>query len=216
MPGVRVERVDNAVDVPAFVPARADGSGTILFVGTLAQRKGLLDLLEAAKRLRSQGREGWRLEVVGAGNEAGDEEAERIRTAFRSEGMAEALVGPLDGEAVRERLRSAGIYALPSRSEGQPIGIIEAMASGIPIVATRVGAIPDMVRDGEHGLLVDPGQPDQLAEALETLLASPDLRSSMGTSARKRAEERFDLPALRERLGAIYKEAARARRRPRP
>jgi glycosyltransferase involved in cell wall biosynthesis len=215
MPGVTVERVDNAIDVAAFVPARADGSGTILFVGTLAQRKGLLDLLEAAKRLRTQGLGGWRLEVVGAGNEAGDEEAERIRTAFRSEGMAEALVGPLDGEAVRERLRSAGIYALPSLSEGQPIGILEAMASGIPIVATRVGAIPDLVRDGEHGLLIDPGQPDELAEALEKLVASPELRRSMGTSARKRAEERFDLPALRQRLGELYREAARARSRPR-
>jgi glycosyltransferase involved in cell wall biosynthesis len=73
-----------------------------------------------------------------------------------------------------------------------------------------------MVRDGEHGLLVDPGQPDELAKALEKLLASPELRRSLGTAARKRAEERFDLPALRERLGAIYLEAARARSRRRP
>jgi glycosyltransferase involved in cell wall biosynthesis len=213
VPGARIERVDNAVDVHAFTPSGVDASGTILFVGTLAQRKGLADLLEAVKELRTRGVEGWRLEVVGAGNEAGDKEAERIRKAFRSEGMADALLGPLAGHALKERLRSAGMYALPSRSEGQPIGILEAMASGIPVVATRVGAVPDVVRDGEDGILVEPGHPIELADALERLLASPELRRSMGDSARRRAEKRFDLPRLRQRLGELYREAATSRPR---
>lgn len=209
--GVRIERIDNAVDVRGFVPSAVERSTTILFVGTLAERKGLLDLIEAAKRLRDRGLDDWRLEVVGAGNEAGDEEARRISEAFRSRGMGQALLGPLAGEDLRGRLRSAGVYVLPSRSEGQPIGILEAMASGIPVVATRVGAVPEMIRDGVDGFLVDPGHPDELATALGRLLASPELRRSMGASARKRAEERFDLPGLRERLETLYREAAWAR-----
>jgi glycosyltransferase involved in cell wall biosynthesis len=216
MPGVRIERLDNAVDVKEFAPAPAGASETVLFVGTLAERKGLVDLLEAAKMLRLRAVAGWRLEVVGAGNEAGAEEAERIRTAFRAEGLSDAFLGPLAGEALRVRLRSAGVYVLPSHSEGQPIGIIEAMASGLPVVATRVGAVPDMVRDGRDGVLVEPGRPEELAGALEKLLASPKLRLEMGASARKRVEERFDLAGLRESLARLYGEAASARSRDRP
>jgi glycosyltransferase involved in cell wall biosynthesis len=208
VPGVRIERFDNAVDLRGFPPAAAEGSKTILFVGTLAERKGLMDLLEAAKLLRQRGVAGWRLEVVGAGNEAGAAEAQRIRMAFGAEGLSEVLLGPLSGEALRERLRAAGVYALPSHSEGQPIGILEAMASGLPVVATRVGAVPDMVRDGEEGLLVEPGRPEELAGALEKVLGSPELRRSMASSARKHVEKRFDLPGLRERLGSLYREAA--------
>lgn len=215
MPGTRIERVDNAVNVGRFSPGAVEESQTILFVGTLAERKGLVDLLEAAKRLRGRGVEGWRLEVVGAGNEAGEEEAGRIRTAFRSAEMADALIGPRSGAALQEHLRSAGVYALPSRSEGQPIGILEAMATGIPIVATRVGAVPEMVRDGRDGFLIDPGRTDELADVLERLVRSPELRRSMGRSARERAEERFDLPRFRERLGGIYREAASTGRRSR-
>jgi len=213
MRGLRIERVDNAVDVRGFVMAPAGESTTILFVGTLARRKGLTELLEAMKRLGERGIGGWRLEAVGAGNEVGDKEADAIRNAFRAAGMGEALLGPLAGSALRERLRSAGVYALPSRSEGQPIGIMEAMASGLPVVATRVGGVPDMVRDGEDGFLVDPANAEALADALVKLLDSAELRRSMGRSGRERAEERFDLPRLRERLQELYLEAARARTR---
>jgi glycosyltransferase involved in cell wall biosynthesis len=213
MPGVRVERIDNAVDVMRFTPVSAEGSATILFVGTLAERKGLLDLLEALRRLRDRGVGTWRLEVVGAGNEAGDEEAERIRHEFRGEGMGGALLGPLAGEELLERLGAAGVYVLPSWSEGQPIGLMEAMACALPVVATRVGAVPDMVRDGKDGFLVDPGHPEAMAEVLARLVTSPELRRSMGASARRHAEERFDLPALRERLRQLYLEASSARRR---
>lgn len=211
MPGVRIERVDNAVDVRGFVIAPAGESTTILFVGTLARRKGLTELLDAMKRVGERAIGGWRLEAVGAGNEVGDREADAIRHAFRTAGMGDALLGPLAGAALRERLRSAGVYALPSRSEGQPIGIMEAMASGLPVVATRVGGVPDMVRDGEDGLLVDPGDSDGLADALAKLLGSPELRRTMGSSARRRAEDRFDLPGLRQRLRELYMEAAASR-----
>jgi len=215
MPRVRIERVDNAVDVRGFVIAPAGESTTILFVGTLARRKGLTELLEAMKWLGERGIGGWRLEAVGAGNEVGDREADAIRRAFRTAGMGDALLGPLAGAALRERLRSAGVYALPSRSEGQPIGIMEAMASGLPVVATRVGGVPDMVREGEDGFLVDPGNSEALAEALAKLLGSPELRRAMSSSARKRAEERFDLPGLRQRLRELYMEAAASRSRAR-
>jgi glycosyltransferase involved in cell wall biosynthesis len=209
----RFEIVDNAAEVAAFETSHAGAAmPAVLFVGTLARRKGLLDLLAAARLLHARGVVDWTLEVVGAGNEAGDREADTVRRAFGDEGMAEALLGPLGGAVLRARLRSAGIYVLPSHSEGQPIGILEAMASGLPVVATRVGGIPDLIRDGVDGVLVDPGRPEQLAEALASLIASPDLRSRMGQAARERVENRYDVARLRARLSELYARAATDRR----
>jgi glycosyltransferase involved in cell wall biosynthesis len=212
MPGARFEVMDNAVDVGSFGAAHPGATiPAVLFVGTLARRKGLLDLLAAAQLLRARGTADWRLEVVGAGNEAGDREAETVRRAFADEGLVGALLGSLAGAALHARLRSASIYVLPSHSEGQPIGILEAMASGLPVVATRVGGIPEVIRDQVDGFLVDPGRPDQLADALASLIASPDLRSRMGESARRRAEDRYDVATLRSRLAEMYEQAARER-----
>jgi glycosyltransferase involved in cell wall biosynthesis len=212
-----VETVDNPVEVAAFEPADPGTSPpTILFVGTLAERKGLFDLLAAMRQLRDEGINDWRLEVVGAGNEAGDREAARVRAAYRAAGLDEALVGPLWGADLRARLRAASVFCLPSHTEGQPIGILEAMASGLPVVATRVGAIPDQVRDGLDGILVDPGDAAGLGAALRRLVTSPELRTAMGASARARAEERFDLSWFRARMGEIYErgaDEARTRRR---
>lgn len=205
MPGTSVEVMDNAVEVAKFLSTAVEAAvPTVLFVGTLARRKGLLDLLEATRLLRARGVGDWRLQIVGAGNEAGDREAEAVRQAYRAAGLEGSLLGPLGGEALAERLRSASVYVLPSHSEGQPIGILEAMASGLPVVATRVGAVPEMVRDGVDGFLVNPGNPAQLADALEKLIGSPGLRGKLGRSARDRVAERYDLGRLRSALVELY------------
>jgi glycosyltransferase involved in cell wall biosynthesis len=208
--GARVEIVDNAVDVGSF--ERADvrrDPAAVLFVGTLAERKGLLDLLAAVRILGEPEPNGWRLEVVGAGNEAGDREAERVAAAYRAAGLGASLLGPRWGGELRVRLRAASVFCLPSHLEGQPIGILEAMASGLPVVATRIGGIPDQVRDGVDGFLVDRGDVEGLAGALGRLLGSADLRAELGASGRRRAEERFDLGSFRERLAGLYRAAAR-------
>jgi glycosyltransferase involved in cell wall biosynthesis len=207
--GARVEIVDNAVDVATFEPAAPQREPpVVLFVGTLAERKGLLDLLAALRSLQERGLTDWRLELVGAGNEAGDREAERVSAAYRDAGLGDALLGPKWGDELRARLRGASLYCLPSHTEGQPIGILEAMASGLPVVATRIGGIPDQVRDGIEGLLVDRGDIDALAGALRRLIESAGLRVEMGAFARRRAEERFDLGRFRDRMRVVYRGAA--------
>jgi len=211
---LNVETVDNAVDVHSFELADVKAPmPTVLFVGTLAGRKGLFDLMAAMVGLRARGVTAWRLRVVGSGNEAGDREADQVRAAFEDAGLGEALKGPQWGDELRACLRSSSISCLPSHLEGQPIGILEAMASGLPVVATRVGGIPDQVRDGVDGLLVDRGDVTGLAAALERLIVSPELRARLGASARARAEERFDVPRFRDRMAGLYVRAARDRRR---
>lgn len=204
-----VERVDNAVDVASFHLASPSTSpATILFVGTIARRKGLLDLLDSIAELQRRGIDGWRLEVAGSGSEAGAEEARVIGDAFRAAGLGDALVGPIAGAALLERLARASIFVLPSHTEGQPIGILEAMAAGLPVVATRTGGIPDVVRDGVDGFVVPVASPGELADRLERLVRSPDLRERMGAAARVRAAERYDLSRLRASMAAWYARVA--------
>lgn len=114
------------------------------------------------------------------------------------------MVGPEFGEQVKERLRSADVFVLPSFLEGQPIAILEAMASGLPVVASAIGAVPDLIRDGVEGRIVEPGDVAGLASALGELVQDPSARREMGRAARRRAEEHHGLESLSARLAKIY------------
>jgi glycosyltransferase involved in cell wall biosynthesis len=100
--------------------------------------------------------------------------------------------------------RSADIFVYPSYHEGMPMAVIEAMACGLPIIATRVGGLPDLVYPGQNGLLVPAGQPDQLANAIQQLVVDPEMRSSMQMCSFQLAQENFDIEKLVLRLLAIY------------
>ena len=213
VPGIEVTTIDNAVDVASFDRADVERQPpVVLFVGTLSQRKGLFDLLEATLILHRRGVTDWTLRIVGGPNEVGEEEAEAIVDAYCAEGLGESMLGSLDSAEVRRQLAAASIFVLPSYAEGQPIAILEAMASGLPVVSTTVGAIPDVVVLGESGLLTEPGSPADLANALERLITDPDMRRRLGEQARERATSHHDVAVLSGRLVALYRRCARSRR----
>ena len=97
-------------------------------------------------------------------------------------------------------------FVLPSANEGTPVTAIEALAAGRPVVATRVGGVPDVVRDGEDGILIDPGSPEQLADALARLAGDPELRARMGDSGRSRMIGRYAVSRLVDDVDALYRE----------
>lgn len=168
----------------------------ILNVAQLIPRKGQATLLEALARLKAAGVDA-RLTLVGDG-----EDRERLGALAREFGIMAAVGfrGALGQDDVLAVYGDADAFCLTSYAEGQPVVLMEAMASGVPVVATRVAGTPELVEDGESGLLVDVDRPDQVADALARLASEPGLRLRLAQRARARIEERHDLAALVRRL----------------
>lgn len=167
-------------------------------VGRLTYQKAPEDFLTAMRELGRRGRP----DAVGVWVGGGDL-AERVGRLTRSaSGPRVVLAG--ERADIPEILPAFDVFALPSRYEGLPTAIVEAMTCGIPVVATAVNAVGDVVVPGETGLLVPPRRPDLLAEAVDYLLTSPDAAARMAANARERLGTRFNVTTLREVLVAAY------------
>lgn len=204
----RIVVVHNAVDVAAF---RGNGarvhSGTVRrlgYLGRLVRGKGLPETFAALAALRRESAfADVTLRLAGSGD---------ARDAFEREvaslglGDAVSFVGPLDRAGTIAFLRESDVLLLPSESEGLPYSVIESLASGTPVVATRVGGIPDVVVDGEHGRLVPPRDPDAIAAALRDLAADPERLRAMSRACGEWAARELDLERLARQFGALYRE----------
>ena len=212
-----VQTVDNAIDVDAFSTTDVDSeSPTALFVGVICRRKGTVELAHASRILRERGVVDWKLVVVGGQGPTPEEEYREIVAEFEAAGLQASLVGPEYGQQIKTRLSEADFFVLPSYLEGQPIAIIEAMASGLPVVGSAIGAVPDLIRDGVEGRVVEPGDAGLLADALEDLILDRDARRRMSVASRARAEESHSLPRLSARLVHLYQRVLDNKNRPVP
>jgi glycosyltransferase involved in cell wall biosynthesis len=183
--------IHNGVELPPPRDATGDGAPLLLSVTRLKAPKDGVTLARALRQLEPGS---YRAAIVGDGPD---------RDAVAAElGDAGELLGARDD--VAEQLARADVFVLSSRSEGLPMAILEAMAAGLPVVATDVGGIPELVADGETGLLVPPGDADALAAALQRLVADAELRRRLGDAARARVEERFSLAATRRAHVELY------------
>jgi glycosyltransferase involved in cell wall biosynthesis len=195
--------IHNGVRVEAAPPRnRPDRrSPRIVSVGRLKAPKDAFTLVRALAGLP---RGSFEAVVVGDGPDRAALEAE-------VESLALAPVLELAGERrdVPELLATADIFVLSSRSEGLPMTILEAMAAGLPVVASSVGGVPEVVVDGETGLVVPPGDPASLAAAIERLLADPALRRRLGGAARERVAELCSWDRVVDETLAAYKAALR-------
>jgi glycosyltransferase involved in cell wall biosynthesis len=185
-------------------PARAPGDAVeIVTIGRLEPMKGFAVLLEAVARL-----ERVRLTIIGDG-------PERAALEARANG-AVTFTGALGAPEVAERLAGADMFCLPSFAEGVPVVLMEAMASGLPVVATRIMGIPELVRDGETGLLVPPGRVEPLVAALGRLAKDPALRRAYGEAGRAAVVEAFDVRDSAAALQALFASGCRPRPRRAP
>jgi glycosyltransferase involved in cell wall biosynthesis len=208
--GIEASVVFNPVRLegPASPAARDDAVFRALFVGTYGARKGTSELVDALARLRG---EGVLIELDVAGKEEFRGEEAELRSRVHDSGLTDFVRfhGVLGIPALRELYESSHVFALPSRSEGLPMALLEAMAFGLPVVATRVGGIPDVIEDGENGLLIQPDRTDELADALRRLTSDPGLRERLGKLARARVQGLASAEIVAERWRTIYSEHER-------
>lgn len=153
----------------------------LLFLGYIGQRKGIYDLVEAVFLLKARGVTGFRITVGGNG------EADELRALITDKGLDDyfKVIGWVSGELKYELLKKSHLLLLPSHNEGLPIAILEALSSGLAVLSTRVGGIPDAIRDERYGLLINPGQPAELAIAISRYLDTDGLIETVARNARE-------------------------------
>jgi glycosyltransferase involved in cell wall biosynthesis len=196
----RIQVVHNGVAERPPPPAREPGATfTLGYVGRIEASKGVWILLEAFARLRPAHPE-LRLELVGSGPDL-----ERAREFCHGQGFADAVVfhGFQEG-AIDAFFARWDLFVFPSLHEGFPYVVLEAMRAGVPILATRVGGIPEAIRSSQDGWLIAPGSIDELGRALERALRDPSLGRALAVSARARYEARFTLSAMRSAVQAAF------------
>jgi colanic acid/amylovoran biosynthesis glycosyltransferase len=194
------------VDPAVYTPASRDDDGTfrVLSVGRLVPAKGHGVLLEAAALAARNGVR-LHLTIVGDGPRR-----ERLAALARELGIAEhvTFAGAVSQDALPAMFAAADAFCLPSFAEGLPVVLMEAMATGLPAVTTGVMGIPELVRDGENGVLVPPGRADLVADALGRLARDPELRARLGRAGRARVVEAFDIRHEARRLHDLFVEYA--------
>jgi glycosyltransferase involved in cell wall biosynthesis len=196
-PNAPIHRMYHGIDHSVFHPRQRQIPGRvplILSVGRLREKKGLDTLIEACRLLRERSVQ-FACEMVGYGQEQSRLEA---MIASHALGAQVKLTGKLTREEVIARYARAAVYVQPSRvaadgdRDGIPNVLLEAMAMGVPVVATRVSGIPELVQHYRNGLLIEPDDPVGLADAVERLILAPELGAAFGRAARASVTEHFD------------------------
>ncbi|HEX4494182.1 MAG TPA: glycosyltransferase family 4 protein [Thermoanaerobaculia bacterium] len=184
-----VEVIPNVTGGLSLPPAdrRADEAGYLLFVGRLRIRKGVEVLLKALRELRETA-PGATLKIAGDGEHRGALKRKAIELGL---GAAVSFLGTCDAARVRGLLAGAAALVVPSIYEGMPLVVLEAMEGGVPVVASAVSGIPEVVVGGETGWLVPPEDPAALARALAEVLADPPAAQRRGEAGRRRIDERY-------------------------
>ncbi|MBP5440937.1 MAG: glycosyltransferase [Fibrobacter sp.] len=192
-------------DPVTIVPHPVNGKFKILFVGRHIERKGICYLIEAAKYLP---KDKFEIRIVGVGDLT---EQLKQQAAAVNDGAEIIFTGKLSPEDLANEYKTANVFTLPAivdhkgDTEGLGVVLIEAMELGLPIVASNVGGIPDVVVDGESGILVPEKDPVALADAFKCLEADPTLIQKLLAGARKRIEECFTWDGIIERQIEVYK-----------
>ena len=203
----QIIQIPNGVDADYFKPAaiekRADNR--IIFIGRLDQWKGVDFLIRAFRIVLADGVPAH-LDILGDGPDR-----EKLQQQAADLGLQDVLTFHGAVHGVASYLQHASLFVLPSLSEGMPNVVLEAMACGLPVIATRVGGIVDIIDNGKNGLLVEAQRAEQLCEAMKQILTNKELAQRLGMAARKTMEERFSLPVIVNRYSTLYQELTASR-----
>jgi len=206
-----IEVIHNPVDLQAIdhlgLKTQSEGSKVphLVLPGRIVHEKGHTDLLHALVFLRDRGH-AFRVTLAGDGPLRGSVEKEIHDLALAGR---VSITGFLEHEQMLKVIAEADIVVIPSRFEGFGLTALEAMALSRPVVASAVGGLTEILKDGENGILVPAKDSQALAGALESLMTDAPLRVRLGAAGRKRVEDRFGLPTIAAQLRNIYEKVAR-------
>lgn len=204
-PHIRTLQIPNGIDLNELPPSAIPSTlRTVLFLGWVIPTKGMAELVQAWAKLKM---EGWRCVVAGPGSETYREE---LRQHFQPEHLE--FLAEQSHEAAMQLLAASDVFVLPSHTEGFPNVIIEAMAMGKAIIATSVGAIPEML-SMECGVVVPPHDAAALEKALRQVCSEADLRKAMGVRAQLKACAEYAMDKVLEQLITTWREAGAAKSR---
>jgi len=190
--------VPNPVAIPDATSTGRD-SEFVVFLGRLGERKGVFELVAAIEALQNRGSGAhWLV--------AGDGDVEDVREAVSKLPRPELVSVPgwLGRDDVRAALARASVFCLPSHDEGVPIALLEAMSYGLACVVTPVGGMPEVIVNGENGVLVAVGNADALEDGLGRVLSDSVMRRELGDRARETVVERYALGRVADEVGALY------------
>jgi glycosyltransferase involved in cell wall biosynthesis len=213
IPSPRIRLVNNAVQINADRD-RAGllrnsarkmfgiGGGDIVlgFCGRLSPEKGVTGLLEAAATLRE---EGFPIKVMIIGDGPERSVVENVTNAM---GLKETVIMAGFREDARELMALFDVFVLPSLTEGTPMALLEAMSIGLPVVASAVGEIPALIRSGENGILISPGEADQIVYAVRSIMENSEFRDKLSTAALETIRSRFGLEKWVQKMENYYLE----------
>jgi glycosyltransferase involved in cell wall biosynthesis len=208
-PRAHVCTIVNPIDLPARARTAAErAANVVLFLGRFGPRKGIYDLLQAIEIVKQRVPD-VKLRCGGDG----DVEGVRARVSARGLESNVEVLGWVAGQAKEKELERAAVYVLPSYAEGLPMGVLEAMAAGTPVVTTNVGGIPEAVDDGVNGYVIQPGDIAALADRIVRLLDDAALRDRFGAAARQKVEAVFCTERVIGQIEALYAELGAQPRR---
>jgi glycosyltransferase involved in cell wall biosynthesis len=194
----RLTTIWNGIDTARFAYVGPRAGGPVVMVGRLSPEKDVATLIRAAA-LATQGCPGFSVEIAGDGPCLTD-----VKQLSRDLGLGERVRFLGEVRDIPALLACASLFVLPSLTEGISLTLLEAMARGLPVVATRVGGNPEVVVDGETGLLVEAGNPSDLADAMVRLLRAPEECHRMGLAGRDRVERHFNVRRMVAEYEALY------------
>jgi glycosyltransferase involved in cell wall biosynthesis len=214
----KIHVIYNGVDVEKFKPPSrgkadlrrelglASDRRMILFVGRLYSRKGLPTLLQAAREVVKDFTDA-QFVISGGGFKQNEE---KLRKLARQKAIEDnvSFVGYFPDENLPNLYAAADVFVLPALYENFPFAILEAMSTGLPVISTQVGGIPELVIDKQSGLLTEPGNHEQLADAIVRLLQDSNFAEKLGRKARQLVEEKFAWPLITRQVIDLYRNIA--------
>ncbi len=174
----------------------------LLCVGRLTPAKAQHLVIEALDRFREE-YDNFHMTFVGGGPDF-----ESLNDLVSEKGLSEyvTFTGPLSEDDTRLRFQESDVFLLPSFAEGLPVVLMEAMSTGLPCITTYVAGIPELVEDGKNGVLVYPGNVEEIVKGLKTLVSNSEKRARLGTTARKKVTEQYSITVNTETLAKYFKE----------